>query len=116
MRDDVEVITPNPKTSGGARWNYLALWGYGLEKFDGDEEQTYEFVRQVYDNVPVLDPAARGATNTFVQRRLGDVFIAWENEAFLSVEQLARLIHEADLKTKIADGILLRNQNVPARI
>lgn len=90
MRDDVEVITPNPKTSGGARWNYLALWGYGLEKFDGDEEQTYEFVRQVYDNVPVLDPAARGATNTFVQRRLGDVFIAWENEAFLSVEQLGQ--------------------------
>nr|WP_228632048.1 sulfate ABC transporter substrate-binding protein [Halomonas sp.] len=90
IRDDVEVITPNPKTSGGARWNYLALWGYGLEKFDGDEEQTYEFVRQVYDNVPVLDPAARGATNTFVQRRLGDVFIAWENEAFLSVEQLGQ--------------------------
>ncbi|WP_434984771.1 sulfate ABC transporter substrate-binding protein [Vreelandella zhaodongensis] len=90
IRDDVEVITPNPKTSGGARWNYLALWGYGLEKFDGDEEQTYEFVRQVYDNVPVLDPAARGATNTFVQRRIGDVFIAWENEAFLSVEQLGQ--------------------------
>ncbi|PMR73675.1 sulfate ABC transporter substrate-binding protein [Billgrantia endophytica] len=89
-RDDVEVITPNPKTSGGARWNYLALWGYGLEKFDGDEEQTYEFVRQVFDNVPVLDPAARGATNTFVQRRIGDVFIAWENEAFLSVEQLGQ--------------------------
>ncbi|WP_249975981.1 sulfate ABC transporter substrate-binding protein [Vreelandella olivaria] len=87
-RDDVEVITPNPKTSGGARWNLLALWGYGLEKFDGDEEQTYDFVRQVYANVPVLDPAARGATNTFVQRRLGDVFIAWENEAILSVEQL----------------------------
>ena len=90
VRDDVEVITPNPKTSGGARWNYLALWGYGLDKFDGDEEQTYEFVRQVYENVPVLDPAARGATNTFVQRRIGDVFIAWENEAFLSVEQLGQ--------------------------
>ncbi|WP_445004812.1 sulfate ABC transporter substrate-binding protein [Halomonas mongoliensis] len=90
VRDDVEVITPNPKTSGGARWNYLAAWGYALEKYDGDEEKAYEFVRQVYDNVPVLDPAARGATNTFVQRRIGDVFIAWENEAFLSVEQLGR--------------------------
>ncbi|MCE8020363.1 sulfate ABC transporter substrate-binding protein [Halomonas sp. MCCC 1A11036] len=90
VRDDVEVITPNPKTSGGARWNYLALWGYGLDKFDGDEERTFEFVRQVYDNVPVLDPAARGATNTFVQRRLGDAFIAWENEAILSVEELGR--------------------------
>ncbi|MDR5905569.1 sulfate ABC transporter substrate-binding protein [Franzmannia qiaohouensis] len=90
VRDDVEVITPNPKTSGGARWNYLAAWGYALEKYDGDEEQAYEFVRQIYDNVPVLDPAARGATNTFVQRRIGDVFIAWENEAFLSVEQLGQ--------------------------
>lgn len=90
VRDDVEVITPNPKTSGGARWNYLAAWGYALQKYDGDEEKAYEFVRQVYDNVPVLDPAARGATNTFVQRRIGDVFIAWENEAFLSVEQLGR--------------------------
>ncbi|PRY63140.1 sulfate transport system substrate-binding protein [Vreelandella songnenensis] len=90
VRDDVEVITPNPKTSGGARWNFLALWGYGLEKFDGDEEKTYDFVRQVYENVPVLDSGARGATNTFVQRRLGDVFIAWENEAILSLEQLGR--------------------------
>lgn len=87
-REDVEVITPNPKTSGGARWNFLALWVYGLKHFDGDEGQTYEFVRQVYENVPVLDSGARGATNTFVQRRLGDVFIAWENEAILSVEQL----------------------------
>ncbi|MCE8022963.1 sulfate ABC transporter substrate-binding protein [Billgrantia aerodenitrificans] len=90
VRDDVEVITPNPKTSGGARWNYLAAWGYALQKYDGDEEQAYEFVRDIYANVPVLDPAARGATNTFVQRRIGDVFIAWENEAFLSVEQLGR--------------------------
>ncbi|MCE8013265.1 sulfate ABC transporter substrate-binding protein [Billgrantia desiderata] len=90
VRDDVEVITPNPKTSGGARWNYLAAWGYALEKYDGDEERAYEFVRDIYANVPVLDPAARGATNTFVQRRIGDVFIAWENEAFLSVEQLGQ--------------------------
>lgn len=89
-RDDVEVITPNPKTSGGARWNFLALWGYGLEQFDGDEEQTFDFMRQVFENVPVLDSGARGATNTFVQRRLGDVLLAWENEAILSVEQLGK--------------------------
>lgn len=89
VRPDVQVITPNPKTSGGARWNYLAAWGYALGKY-GSEEKAYDFVRRVYANVPVLDPAARGATNTFVQRRIGDVFIAWENEAFLSVEQLGR--------------------------
>ncbi|MCG5512720.1 sulfate ABC transporter substrate-binding protein [Ectothiorhodospira shaposhnikovii] len=89
VRKDVQVITPNPKTSGGARWNYLAAWGYALEKY-GDEAKAYEFVRDIYANVPVLDPAARGATNTFVQRRIGDVFIAWENEAFLAVEQLGR--------------------------
>lgn len=90
VRDGVEVITPNPKTSGGARWNYLAAWGYALEKFDGDEDKTYEFISKLFQNVPVLDPGARGATNTFVQRGLGDVFIAWENEAFLSVEQLGK--------------------------
>jgi sulfate transport system substrate-binding protein len=89
VRDDVQVITPNPKTSGGARWNYLAAWGYALGKY-GSEAQAFDFVRKLYANVPVLDPAARGATNTFVQRRIGDVFIAWENEAFLSVEQLGR--------------------------
>lgn len=89
VRDDVQVITPNPKTSGGARWNYLAAWGYALQKY-GSEEAAFEFVQKIFNNVPVLDPAARGATNTFVQRRIGDVFIAWENEAFLSVEQLGR--------------------------
>ncbi|WP_235869712.1 MULTISPECIES: sulfate ABC transporter substrate-binding protein [Pseudomonas] len=90
VRDDVEVITPNPKTSGGARWNYLAAWGYALNKFDGDEDKTYQFISKLFQNVPVLDSGARGATNTFVQRGLGDVFIAWENEAFLSVEQLGK--------------------------
>lgn len=89
VRDDVEVITPNPKTSGGARWNYLAAWGYALKKY-GSEDKAFAFVERIYKNVPVLDPAARGATNTFVQRRIGDVFIAWENEAFLAVEQLGR--------------------------
>lgn len=90
VRDDIQVITPNPKTSGGARWNYLAAWGYGLKKFSGDEKQTYDFVRQIFANVPLLDPGARGATNTFVQRGLGDVLIAWENEAYLSVEKLGK--------------------------
>ncbi|MCC5797293.1 MAG: sulfate ABC transporter substrate-binding protein [Methylophaga sp.] len=89
VRDDVQVITPNPKTSGGARWNYLAAWGYAEQKY-GSKESAYDFVKKIFGNVPVLDPAARGATNTFVQRRIGDVFIAWENEAFLSVEQLGR--------------------------
>ncbi len=90
VREDVAVITPNPKTSGGARWNYLAAWGYALKQHGGDEEKAYEFVRQLFANVPVLDSGARGATNTFVQRGLGDVFIAWENEAHLSVEQLGK--------------------------
>jgi len=90
IRDGVEVITPNPKTSGGARWNYLAAWGYALKQYGGDEQKAYDFVSKLFANVPVLDPGARGATNTFVQRRLGDVFIAWENEAFLAVEQLGK--------------------------
>jgi len=90
VRDDVAVITPNPKTSGGARWNYLAAWGYALKKFAGDEDKTYQFISKVFQNVPVLDSGARGATNTFVQRGLGDVLIAWENEAILSVEQLGK--------------------------
>jgi len=89
VRDDVQVITPNPKTSGGARWNYLAAWGYALKK-TGSEEQAYAFIEKLFKNVPVLDPGARGATNTFVQRRIGDVFIAWENEAILTVEQLGK--------------------------
>lgn len=89
IRDDVSVITPNPKTSGGARWNYLAAWGFALDKF-GSEEKAYEFVEKLFKNVPVLDSGARGATNTFVQRRIGDAFLAWENEAILSVEQLGK--------------------------
>ena len=89
-RDDVEVITPNPKTSGGARWNYLAAWGYALDKFGGDQQKAFDFVNKIFQNVPVLDSGARGATNTYVQRGLGDVLIAWENEAILSVEQLGK--------------------------
>ena len=84
----VEVITPNPKTSGGARWNYLAAWAYELDRTGGDEAAAKEFVRQLYQNVPVLDSGARGATTTFVERGLGDVLLAWENEAFLALEEL----------------------------
>mgnify|MGYP000860402526 FL=1 len=87
-RDDVEVITPNPKTSGGARWNYLAAWAYALRQYDNDETKAYDFVRKIFANVSVLDSGARGSTNTFAQRGLGDVLIAWENEAYLSIRQL----------------------------
>jgi sulfate/thiosulfate transport system substrate-binding protein len=80
----VAVVTPNPKTSGGARWNYLAAWAYGLKKFGGDEEKTKEFIKAIYQNAPVLDTGARGSTITFAQRGIGDVLIAWENEAFLA--------------------------------
>lgn len=83
----IAVITPNPKTSGGARWNFLAAWGYALKKFRGEESKAKEFVTKLYKNVPVLDSGARGATTTFVQRGLGDVLIAWENEAYLSLKE-----------------------------
>src|SRR5690606_7306426 len=90
LRDDEEGIARGPRTAGGARWIDLAAWGYALKQNGGDEEKAYEFVRKLFANVPVLDPGARGATNTFVQRGLRDVFIAWENEAYLSVEQLGK--------------------------
>jgi sulfate transport system substrate-binding protein len=83
----VGVITPNPKTSGGARWNYLAAWAYGLEKY-GSDEAAQDFVARIYKNVPVLDSGARGSTTTFVQRGIGDVFLSWENEAFLALNEL----------------------------
>ncbi len=88
IKEDVSVITPNPKTSGGARWNYLAAWGYALDKFGGDESRTKDFVQQLYSNVEVLDSGARGSTTTFVENGIGDVLIAWENEAYLAVEEL----------------------------
>lgn len=84
----VSVITPNPKTSGGARWNYLAAWGYELKRNGGDQEKAKEFVKKIYANVPVLDSGARGSTTTFVERGIGDVFISWENEAFLALKEL----------------------------
>jgi sulfate/thiosulfate-binding protein len=85
----LKVITPNPKTSGGARWNYLAAWGYAQRKF-GSKEMAQHFVKTIYKNVPVLDTGARGATVTFVERNVGDVLIAWENEAFLSINELGK--------------------------
>ncbi|MEQ1887843.1 MAG: sulfate ABC transporter substrate-binding protein [Alphaproteobacteria bacterium] len=88
VKDGVQIITPNPKTSGGARWNYLAAYGYALKKFGGDETLATEFVQKLFANVPVLDTGARGATTTFVQRGIGDVLLAWENEAFLAVHEI----------------------------
>lgn len=88
IREDVKVVTPNPKTSGGARWNYLAAWGYAEKKFGGDEEKVKEFMARLFRNVPVLDSGARAATTTFVQRNMGDVLLTWENEAFLAIQQL----------------------------
>jgi sulfate transport system substrate-binding protein len=90
IRPDVKVITPNPKTSGGARWNYLAAWGYAVRKFNGDTTKAREYMVRLFRNVPVLDSGARGSTTTFVQRGQGDVLLAWENEAFLAVNQLGR--------------------------
>ena len=84
----VAVITPNPKTSGGARWNYLAAWAWALRQPGGSEASARDFVRKLYKNVPVLDAGARGATTTFVERGIGDVLIAWENEALLAIKEL----------------------------
>ena len=89
VKSGVQVITPNPKTSGGARWNYLAAWGYGLKKF-GSEDKAKKFVGDIYKNVPVLDTGARGSTVTFVERGVGDVLLAWENEAFLAVKEFGK--------------------------
>jgi sulfate/thiosulfate transport system substrate-binding protein len=89
-RPGVSVITPNPKTSGGARWNYLAAWGYALRKNEGNEAKAREFVSRIYRNVPILDTGARGSTITFVERGIGDVLIAWENEALLAARELGK--------------------------
>lgn len=88
VKDGVGVITPNPKTSGGARWNYLAAWAFAAEKFNHDEAQIKAFMKKLYLNVPILDSGARGSTTTFVQRQIGDVFLSWENEAFLAINEL----------------------------
>ncbi|KMT20958.1 sulfate ABC transporter substrate-binding protein [Clostridium cylindrosporum] len=90
VKPGVQVITPNPKTSGGARWNYLAAWGYALGKNNNDENKAKEFVQKLYGNVPVLDSGARGSTTTFVERGVGDVLIAWENEAYLVEKEMGK--------------------------
>ncbi|MWC26802.1 sulfate ABC transporter substrate-binding protein [Paenibacillus sp. MMS18-CY102] len=90
VKDGVQVITPNPKTSGGARWNYLAAWGYALKQNGNDEAKAQDFVAKLFKNVPVLDSGARGSTTTFVERGIGDVLLAWENEAYLSVNELGK--------------------------
>ena len=90
VKPGVAVITPNPKSSGGARWSYLAAWGFALKRAGGDDQKAREFVTKLYRNVPVLDSGARGATTTFVQRGIGDVLLSWESEAFLALDQLGR--------------------------
>ena len=87
-RSGIDVITPNPKTSGGARWNYLAAWAYSLKQPGGNAESAKAFVKRIYANTKVLDSGARGSTTTFVERGIGDVLIAWENEAYLAVKEL----------------------------
>jgi sulfate transport system substrate-binding protein len=90
VKPGVSVITPNPKTSGGARWNYLAAWGYELARTNKSEAKAKQFVTALYKNVPVLDSGARGSTTTFVERGIGDAFVSWENEAFLAVNELGK--------------------------
>jgi sulfate transport system substrate-binding protein len=88
IKPGVSVITPNPKTSGGARWNYLAAWAYALKQNNNDEAKAKEFITKLYKNAPILDSGARGSTTTFVERGIGDVLLAWENEAFLAKKEL----------------------------
>ncbi|EMY76355.1 sulfate-binding protein [Leptospira weilii serovar Ranarum str. ICFT] len=90
VRSKVTVITPNPKTSGGARWNYLAAWAFAQKKFNNDTNKVQDFIKTLYKNVPVLDSGARGSSNTFAQNGIGDVLIAWENESFLILEEFGK--------------------------
>jgi sulfate/thiosulfate-binding protein len=87
VKPNVVVVTPNPKTSGGARWNYLAAWAYALDRYGHDDAKARDFIKRLYQNVPVLDSGARGSTTTFVEREIGDVLLAWENEAHLAIKQ-----------------------------
>ena len=118
VQEGVQVITPNPKTSGGARWNYLAAWAHGSRKFNGDEAQTREFLARLFGNVPVLDTGARGSTTTFAQRGIGDVLIAWENEAFLALKELGSDKFEIvvpSLSIKAEPPVALVDGNVDAK-
>ncbi|PJZ68995.1 ABC transporter permease [Leptospira perolatii] len=99
VKPGIGVITPNPKTSGGARWNYLAAWGYALKKF-GSEEKAKEFIKALYKNTSVLDTGARGSTTTFVQRGIGDVLLAWENEAELAINE-SKKINNGEVKFEV---------------
>ncbi|MFL6198710.1 MAG: sulfate ABC transporter substrate-binding protein [Thermoanaerobaculia bacterium] len=90
IKPGVSVITPNPKTSGGARWNYLAAWGFATRKYGNDPAKAQEFIKRLFKNVPILDTGARGATVTFVERGIGDVLLAWENEALLAVREMGK--------------------------
>jgi sulfate/thiosulfate-binding protein len=121
VKDGVGVITPNPKTSGGARWNYLAAWAFAAEKFGGDEKQVKDFMKKLFLNVPILDTGARGSTTTFVQREIGDVLLAWENEAFLAINELGPDQFEiivpslsilAEPPVTVVDANAKRNDNV----
>ena len=117
-KEGVEVITPNPKTSGGARWNYLAAWAYADGKYGHDEEKNKEFVQKLYGNVPVLDTGARGSTTTFVQRGIGDVLLAWENEAFLALNELGSNDFEIvfpSLSVKAEPPVAVVDKNVDAK-
>jgi sulfate transport system substrate-binding protein len=118
VREGVQVITPNPKTSGGARWNYLAAWAWARAQQGGSDETAREFVRRLYQHVPVLDTGARGSSTTFVQRGLGDVLIAWENEALLALKELgadrfARVAPSVSILAEppvaVVDGVALRH-------
>lgn len=90
LKDGLQIVTPNPKTSGGARWNYLAAWGYAAKQFAGDEPKVREFMRSLYAKVPVLDTGARGSTTTFAKSGIGDVLLTWENEAFLALNEFGK--------------------------
>lgn len=90
VRPKVSVITPNPKTSGGARWNYLAAWAFAAKKFNNDVSKIHDFIKTLFKNVPILDSGARGSSNTFAQNGIGDVLIAWENESFLILEEFGK--------------------------
>lgn len=118
IKDGVQVITPNPKTSGGARWNYLAAWAYADQKFGHDPAKTKEFVANLYSHVPVLDTGARGSTTTFAQRGLGDVLLAWENEAFLALDELGADKFEIvvpSLSIKAEPPVAVVDKNVDAK-
>ena len=97
VRQGISVVTPNPKTSGGARWNYLAAWAYALRQPGGNAQTAQEFVQRLYRNVPVLDTGARGSTTTFAQRRIGDVLITWENEAHLALAEFGATISRSSI-------------------